>query len=169
MTIEQTIEIPADRRLVIEIPETFTSGTVSIILCDTPKAKAAKVTENIHPAETAEYPPLDLQNGTGKSRGLNMHSYFKIAMLVRCRLPGRPTCGTAWYGSTPHPRKGRGKRKTLRVFGGGRRVRREELGVWGCCKRILRIAMIYHGSIAGRLSKDLISHTLYPRPVLVGV
>jgi len=56
MTIEQTIAIPADRRLVIEVPETFTSGTVSLLLFDTPKAKVDKVSENIPPApdETAE-------------------------------------------------------------------------------------------------------------------
>jgi hypothetical protein len=35
MTIQQTIEIPASRRVVIEIPETFTSGTLSVILLDT--------------------------------------------------------------------------------------------------------------------------------------
>jgi hypothetical protein len=37
MTIEQTIAIPADRRLVIEVPETFTSGTISVVLLDASK------------------------------------------------------------------------------------------------------------------------------------
>jgi hypothetical protein len=50
MTIEQTIAIPADRRLVIEVPETFTSGTVSLILFDAPQAKADKGRETIPPA-----------------------------------------------------------------------------------------------------------------------
>jgi hypothetical protein len=41
MTIEQTVTIPADRRLVIEVPETFTSGTISVVLLDAPETAAA--------------------------------------------------------------------------------------------------------------------------------
>jgi hypothetical protein len=37
MTIERTVAIPADRRLVIEVPETFASDSVSIILVDAPR------------------------------------------------------------------------------------------------------------------------------------
>jgi hypothetical protein len=33
MTVQQTIEVPADRRVVIEVPESFDSGEVSVILC----------------------------------------------------------------------------------------------------------------------------------------
>jgi hypothetical protein len=49
MTLQQTVTIPADRRLVIEVPETFTSGTVSVVLFDAPKVKAAQAAENIPP------------------------------------------------------------------------------------------------------------------------
>jgi hypothetical protein len=37
MTLEQTITIPADRRVVIDVPETFSSSRISIILLDLPK------------------------------------------------------------------------------------------------------------------------------------
>jgi hypothetical protein len=33
MMIQQTIEIPADKRIIIEVPETFTSGAISFDTC----------------------------------------------------------------------------------------------------------------------------------------
>jgi hypothetical protein len=34
MTLQQTVTIPADRRIVIDVPETFSSSRVSVILRD---------------------------------------------------------------------------------------------------------------------------------------
>jgi hypothetical protein len=36
MTIEQTIEIPVSRKVFVEVPESFASGTISVILTDPP-------------------------------------------------------------------------------------------------------------------------------------
>jgi hypothetical protein len=55
MTIEQTVEIPADRRVVIKVPETFTSGKVSVILFDEPFQTAGEEGKPaLTPAEALE-------------------------------------------------------------------------------------------------------------------
>jgi hypothetical protein len=54
MTIQQTIKIPANRRIVIEVPETFSSGAVSVILLDVPKPKAPDVETRRRQREAVE-------------------------------------------------------------------------------------------------------------------
>jgi hypothetical protein len=45
MTLQQTVTIPADRRLVIEVPETFTSSTISVVLLDAPKTAPPEMSD----------------------------------------------------------------------------------------------------------------------------
>jgi hypothetical protein len=47
MTIEQIVDIPADRRLVFEIPPNIPTGRAKITLSISPKAKPAKMSRQM--------------------------------------------------------------------------------------------------------------------------
>jgi hypothetical protein len=47
MTIEQTVEIPADHRRAIEVPPEIPAGTAKITLSISPKAKPARLSRQI--------------------------------------------------------------------------------------------------------------------------
>jgi hypothetical protein len=47
MTIEQTVEIPVDRRLVVELPADVPAGTAIVKLSISPKEKPAKMSRQM--------------------------------------------------------------------------------------------------------------------------
>jgi hypothetical protein len=53
MTIEQTVEIPADHRLILELPQEIPAGKAEITLSISPKARPVKA-----PRQTAFDPRL---------------------------------------------------------------------------------------------------------------